>query len=174
MAADDDGGTVLRPAGVRLDGGGIAKGLAADLAAARLRDLPCFAVDCCGDLRIGGSAALPRRVVVEHPIRPGPAAELEVVAGAVATSGIGRRSWWRSARRPGHHLIDPAEGEPAYTGIVQVTAPEATAFEAEVLAKAALLSGPERALPVLRHGGMLVLDDGTVVRAPAHGLPIAA
>jgi len=34
-------------------------------------------------------------------------------------------------------------------------------LEAEVAAKAALLSGPEKGPAWLRHGGVLVLDDGT-------------
>ena len=62
---------------------------------------------------------------------------------------------------PAHHLIDPATGLPAYTGIVQASALAATALEAEALAKAALLSGPQDAAGWLRHGGLIVFDDGS-------------
>jgi FAD:protein FMN transferase len=58
-------------------------------------------------------------------------------------------------------VLDPATGLPAYTGIVQVSALAPTALEAEALAKAALLSGPRGAAGWLRHGGLIVFDDGS-------------
>jgi thiamine biosynthesis lipoprotein len=60
-----------------------------------------------------------------------------------------------------HHLLDPSTGEPAWTGLVGVTALGDTAVEAETLAKAALLAGPEGGREVLAElGGLLVHDDG--------------
>ena len=85
----------------------------------------------------------------------------ELEDAAVATSGIGRRSWLGVDGRPAHHLLDPATGRPAFTGIVQATALAPTAVEAEWRAKAAVLSGPERAADWLEHGGVVVLDDRT-------------
>ncbi len=79
--------------------------------------------------------------------------------GAVATSGIGRRSWLDPGGRPAHHLLDPATGRPAFTGVVQATALAPTAVEAEWRAKAAVLSGPQTARDWLPHGGVVVLDD---------------
>ena len=69
-------------------------------------------------------------------------------AAAIATSGIGQRSWLDADGRPAHHLLDPRTGRPAFTGIVQATALAPTAAEAETLAKAAVLSGPEHAAAV--------------------------
>ena len=77
------------------------------------------------------------------------------------TSGIGRHSWTTTGGRPAHHLLDPRTGRPAYTGVVQATALAPTATQAEVLAKAALLSGPGGARQWLTHGGVVVLDDGS-------------
>ena len=71
------------------------------------------------------------------------------------------RSWLTRDGRPAHHLLDPGTGRPAFTGVVQATALAPTATEAEILAKAALLSGPEGAQKWLRHGGVLVFEDGT-------------
>ena len=85
----------------------------------------------------------------------------ELTTAAAATSGIGRRSWLAPDGRPAHHLLDPATGRPAFTGVVQATALAPTAVEAEWRAKAAVLSGPERAADWLAHGGVVVLDDGT-------------
>jgi thiamine biosynthesis lipoprotein len=86
--------------------------------------------------------------------------------GGVATSGIGRRSWTAADGRPAHHLLDPATGLPAFTGVVQVTALAPTAIEAEVLSKAALLSGPDGAERWLPHGGVVVPDDGRFFVVP--------
>ena len=121
-----------RPPGLAIDSGGLAKGLFADLIAERMRG--SFAVDCGGDLRFGGA---PRRLEVTDPFGGSPLHVFEVRDGAVATSGIGRRSWLDARGRPAHHLLDPATGRPAFTGVVQATALAPTAVEAEWRAKAA-------------------------------------
>ena len=93
----------------------------------------------------------------------------EFERGAAATSGIDKRSWLGADGRPAHHLLDPATGMPAFTGIVQATALAPTGVEAELLSKAALLSGPARATQWLAHGGLVLYDDGSfdVVHATA-------
>lgn len=153
-------GTVGRPRGIRLDSGGIAKGMAADMVAERLSDQPPFAVDCAGDIRIGGTAGFPRRVVIEDPFDGGVLTALEIRAGGVATSGTLRRCWTSPNGNRAHHLIDPAIGRCAYTGVVQVTAIAPSALEAEVRAKAALLAGPQAARRWLHDGGVVVLESG--------------
>jgi FAD:protein FMN transferase len=153
---------IERPAGLRLDSGGVAKGLFADLAAETLSRCESFAVDCCGDLRIGSHAGISRIVRVDDPFERGILHEWERTATAAATSGIGRRAWVDAEGRPAHHLLNPATGRPAYTGVVQATALAPTAVDAELRAKAALLSGPTAGREWLRrHGGVLVFDDGS-------------
>jgi FAD:protein FMN transferase len=162
VAVDRRSNTVTRPPGVRIDPGGIAKGVFADELAALLGEFDAFAIDCAGDLRLGGSAGLARPVLLDSPFAGGePLHTFALAVGGVATSGIGRRAWLHDGR-PSHHLLDPATGRPAYTGIVQVTALAPTATEAEARSKAALLSGPEGAAAWLEtHGGLIVLDDGS-------------
>jgi len=167
VGADEDAGTVVRPRGVAIDSGGIAKGLLADLLAVKLAEHPAYAVDCCGDVRIGGSAGLERRVLVDDPFGGEPIHELQLREGAAATSGIGRRCWLDPSGRPAHHLLNPSSGEPAFTGIVQATALAGSALLAETRAKAALLSGPERAAAWLPEGGVLVYDNGEAEVVPA-------
>jgi thiamine biosynthesis lipoprotein len=153
-----DGWDVTRPAGVGFDSGGLAKGLFADLLAERLGGYRSFAVDCGGDLRFAG----PERVLEVADPFGGPALHaFELAESAVATSGIGRRSWLGPDGRSAHHLLDPASGMPAFTGVVQATALAPTAVEAEWRAKAAVLSGPAHAGGWLVHGGVVVLDDGS-------------
>jgi thiamine biosynthesis lipoprotein len=149
---------VHRPAGVAIDSGGLAKGLFADLLAERLAGHQSFAVDCGGDLRFAGP---PRALEVADPFGGPPLHTFELAESAVATSGIGRRSWLDARGRPAHHLLDPATGAPAFTGVVQATALAPTAVEAEWRAKAAVLSGPTGAAGWLPHGGVMVLDDGS-------------
>ena len=62
-------------------------------------------------------------------------------------------------------MLDPGTGAPAFTGLVAVTALAPNTVEAEALAKAALLRGPDEARTTLaRHGGITVADDGAVER----------
>ena len=161
VQGDDAGGRVVRPPGVRLDSGGIAKGMAADFVAPLFEDHASFAIDCAGDLRIGGSSGAPRSVSVDNPFGGEPLYEFQLAEGGVATSGIGRRSWRGRDGGFAHHLLDPSTGQPVHTGVLQATALAPSALEAEVRAKAALLAGPETGVRWLRHGGALVLDDGT-------------
>jgi thiamine biosynthesis lipoprotein len=160
LSVDVAAGVVRRPPGVRLDPGGIAKGVFADELASELAAHPAVVIDCAGDLRLGGSGAILRSVHVESPFDGAVIHTYELAAGGVATSGIGKRSWMLEGR-PAHHLLDPGTGRPAFTGIVQATALAPTGTEAEARSKAALLSGLDAAPQWLVHGGVVVLDDGT-------------
>jgi FAD:protein FMN transferase len=113
---------VARGSGIDL--GGIAKGWLAD----RLSEIlgPSCVVNLGGDLRVRG----------RWPIGMGEATLMLRDQGA-ATSSTRKRRWGRV-----HHLIDPRTGRPAQTGLEDVSVVAATAFEAEVVAKTALLLGP--------------------------------
>ena len=111
--------------GSGLDLGGIAKGWMAD----RLCDIlgtNCL-VNLGGDLRAVGS----------WPVRFG-GTTLMLRDQAAATSSVRQRRWGGV-----HHLIDPRTGLPCRTGLEEVSVVTATAIEAEVVAKTALLLGPE-------------------------------
>jgi thiamine biosynthesis lipoprotein len=164
----DRDGRVCRPPGATLDPGGLAKGMAADLAAARMPAGVRHAISCCGDLAVGGRE-WEIGVTGAHTDRE--VHRLRVRTGGIATSGIHARLW-PDADGYAHHLLDPATGRPAWTGLVAVTALAASALDAEILAKAALLSGARGARRGLRvHGGVLQHDDGTV--EVVGGLPAA-
>ena len=88
-------GRVTRPAGVRLDSGGLGKGLAADLAAALLPPGVRYAISVGGDLAVGGGAW---EVAVTGALSGEEAHRLRATGG-VATSGIHERLWRREDGR---------------------------------------------------------------------------
>ncbi len=156
---------IARPPGLRLDSGGIAKGLIADRVLARERERELAFCDCGGDVAVGGAGAArrPWEVAVRHPLTGEVAHRFRLARGGVASSGIARRLWLRPDGMPAHHLLDPATGEPAWTGLVSASAIGGSALEAEALAKAAYLGGPSGARAVLAaRGGLLVHEDGDV------------
>jgi FAD:protein FMN transferase len=175
ISVDGRAGTMHRPPGLRIDVGGIAKGVFADELARLLNGFDAYVLDCAGDLRVGGRAAVVRPVHIAGASGSERLHTFALARGAVATSGISRRSWMDRDGRMAHHLLDPRTGRPAFTGIVQASALAPTAAQAEVLAKAAILDGPARAVEWLCYGGVIVLDDGSYERLePAASARVAA
>jgi len=119
--------------GASLDLGGIAKGWLADRLAADLgRNV---LVNLCGDLYARGGGATGEG----WPVGFGGKTLLLMDLGA-ATSGTTKRAW-----EGGHHLIDPRTGLPAKTDLSEVSVLAATATDAEIYAKVALLLGASAA-----------------------------
>ncbi len=165
IEVDDEAGVIRRPAGLQIDNGGSGKGHAADLASELLEGFEHWAVDCGGDIRIGGELAAEREVEILDAFTGQPGDSITVRRGAVATSGLRSRIWRSADGSPAHHVLDPSTGEPAFTGLVSVSALAPTALEAETLAKTALLSGPAGARRILaRHGGITVDEQGNPER----------
>ena len=164
---------VRLPPGVALDLGGIAKGHAADRAvAALLADGAVGAlVNLGGDVRVAGVApdGDAWTVAVDDPHRPGrDLGVLRLADGAVATSSRTRRRWARGGRMF-HHLIDPATAAPASRGVDAAVVVAGHALWAEVLAKAALIAGPDDGAALIgRFGatGLLIRDGGEVAYLP--------
>ena len=135
---DAAGSTIELDPGVRLDLGGIAKGYAADRAAAILAAVgPCL-VDAGGDIALHGKAWPVGVETGQGTIT------LEFPGGGIATSGRDRRRWTRGGDEQ-HHLIDPSTGRPADGDLLRVTAVAESAAEAEVIAKTLFLAGAARA-----------------------------
>ena len=121
--------------GAGIDLGGIAKGWMADRLAETLGSHALANIG--GDLSAVGSVG---PAGDGWPVGLGGATVLLRNQGA-ATSSVRRRRWSEEL----HHLIDPRTGLPACTGLEEVSVVAATGVEAEVVAKAALLAGPELA-----------------------------
>jgi FAD:protein FMN transferase len=118
--------------GAGIDLGGIAKGWMADRLVETLG--PNALANIGGDLSTGGVGPAGEG----WPVGLGGSSVLLRNQGA-ATSSLRRRRWGEDL----HHLIDPRTGLPARTGLEEVSVVAATGVEAEVVAKAALLAGPE-------------------------------
>lgn len=129
--------TLTRP--LLLDLGGVAKGLAIDLAVRELRSSRNFAVDAGGDLYLGGCnhEGLPWSVGVRHPREAGAVIDVWAVTdAAVCTSGDYER-----AATQGHHLLDPRTGHSA-EALASATVLAPTAMLADAAATAAFVLGP--------------------------------
>jgi thiamine biosynthesis lipoprotein len=158
--------SLVRPASVHLDLGGIAKGWAADQAVQRLSCIGPALVNAGGDIAISGpqndGQAWP--VGVEDPFNNATHFEtLKLVRCGVATSGKDYHRWLKDGLWS-HHIIDPRTGLPAYTDILTVTVVAPTVLEAEAAAKAVLILGSQAGLEWLEAddglAGLLVLEDG--------------
>ena len=155
--------TIRLAAGVHLDLGGIGKGYAVDRAVDRLSKLgPCL-VNAGGDVAMRG-----RRWPVGVETANG-FVTLELVNGALATSGRDRRRWRRDGEER-HHLIDPATSRPSTSDLLRVTVVGTSAAEAEILAKSLFLAGEEQAADEAEREGIaavLVTADGRTVMTEA-------
>ena len=120
--------------GTGIDLGGLAKGWMADRIAERLGEN--VLVNLGGDLRARGRGP----AGAGWPVGLGGRTVLLDDHGA-ATSSVLRRRWGGGL----HHLIDPRTGRPSDTGLSEVSVVARTAIDAEVVAKAALIAGPELA-----------------------------
>jgi FAD:protein FMN transferase len=119
--------------GCGIDLGGVAKGWMADRLVEQLG--PNALANLGGDLVARGDG--PRGD--GWPVGLGGVTLMLRDQGA-ATTSTRRRSWGEV-----HHVIDPRTGLPARTGVEEVSVVAPTGFDAEVIAKTALLVGPDLA-----------------------------
>ncbi|MDQ2714290.1 MAG: FAD:protein FMN transferase [Chloroflexota bacterium] len=155
---------VTLPANIKLDFGGIAKGMAVDATLDQLRHqgISAALVNAGGDLAVLG---LPPGAEYWPISVPGRARywTLPLHQGAVATSGIARRHWWQGQTLR-HHLLDPHTGLPAESDLWSVTVVADRCEQAEVAAKVAFILGSSSGADFLRQhhiAGLLVREDGT-------------
>lgn len=119
--------------GTALDLGGLAKGWMADRLCEQLG--PNSVANIGGDLMAAGRGSDGRG----WPVAIAGVTVLLSDQGA-ATSSVLRRRWGDM-----HHLIDPRTGLPAQTGLAEVSVVAGTGVASEVMAKTALLMGPQLA-----------------------------
>ncbi len=153
---------------VEIGVGGVAKGLAVDLAieAIRKTGIESAIVNAGGDLRcVGTNLGAPWRVGIQDPDDPGSIlAVLAVSDAAVATSGDYQRYVVRDGVRY-HHILDPRTGRPARHSR-SATVVAQTAEQADAFATALFVLGPSDGIAMLDRmdgtEGMVVDLDGGV------------
>ncbi len=139
--------TLVVPAGMEIDLGGIGKEYAVDRVHGLLAAVSehAFLVNFGGDLRASGPRAggLPWRVGVDDPRAEGvPMRLVALERGALATSGDARRYLERDGIRYSH-ILDPLTGWPVVGAPRSVTVAAPTCTEAGMLATFAMLRGPD-------------------------------
>ncbi|MFA7324617.1 MAG: FAD:protein FMN transferase [Candidatus Nanopelagicales bacterium] len=163
---------VTLPNGVDFDPGGIGKGLGADhvsrfILAGRARGA---LVNLGGDLRCRGDHPEDGwQVTIENPLDPQGTLDefIRIKDGAIATSTPLKRNWAQGDGTRMHHLLSPGTRTPAEVEIASATVIAPSGWQAEMLAKALLLAGPQIGVPLLRKhraAGVVVTLDGSVVQ----------
>ncbi len=156
---DDRRRSIRLPHGVRLDPGGIGKGLAADLVAAELMRSGAAGalVNIGGDMVALGEPPDGDQWVVEidePTVCPVPLSTVRFRRGGLATSVTTRRRW-SSPDGDHHHLVDPATGDCTRTPTVLASALACEGWLAEITTKAHIVG---RVSPALASVPALVLD----------------
>lgn len=175
----DGAGHLIQPGGAYLDLSGIAKGYGVDRVAAFLieQGIPAFLIEVGGELRSHGRKpdGSAWRIAVERPLpddlggNAGPADAISkkdqdddtlvVVALdglAMATSGDYRHYFEQDARRYSH-TIDPRTGQPVQHRLASVTVLHEQCMQADALATALTVLGPEEGWAYALHHQLAVL-----------------
>ena len=140
-------------AGIRLDLGGIGKGLAADLVARELlaNGARSVCVSLGGDIHASGAPPESQGwpVPLLHPVTGVPQAFHLLAGGGLAMSTVALRRWRRGSQEL-HHIVDPRTGTSCRTDLVAVAVAASSTARAEALAKVALILGADAGAALLR------------------------
>lgn len=146
----------LKSPGMQINLGGIGKGFAIDQIAAHLQknDVDQFLIH-------GGKSTIltatntenttpePWRIAIEHPLRPGHRLlEIEILNGAIATSGSGKQFFHYKGKRIGH-VIDPRTGRPAGNAL-SMTIQTENATDADAYSTACFVQGLQATAQLVR------------------------
>ena len=157
--------------GSALDFGAVAKGYAAELCADQLED-----AGINGILALGGNIQTvgnkpdgsPWRVGITDPTDPARSVAVLTLTGsnAVVTSGGYQRYFEENGQRYSH-IMDPATGRSARTGLTSVTIVAKSGFLADGLSTALYVMGPDRAEAFWRNSDdfecVLITEDGEML-----------
>ena len=168
---------INRP-GLRLDLGAAAKGYAVDQAVAAMQELGVEAgvIEAGGDIRYWGEKpdGRPWLFGVQHPRAPEQYIAVEDFGpAAIATSGDYEQYFdWEGERY--HHLLDPKTGYPARASI-SATVWAATALDADILATAVFVLGPDQGLALVEglpdvEGFIFFERDGQLMHRASTGM----
>ena len=163
------GDGMILPAGMQLDLGAVGKGIACDRVSTYLHSQPQITGAV---VTVGGSVVTygekpdgsPWKVAVIHPREEGNYLGVLSLTGEqyVSTSGDYERYVMVDGVRY-HHILDPATGYPARSGLCSVTILCDSGMLADALSTACFVLGPERGMALAENYGaeaLFVREDG--------------
>lgn len=172
LEVDPQGGTArLTRSGMALDLGGIAKGYAAGQCVALLES---YGVESAL-LQLGGNITAmgtrydgrPWQVAVRDPRNTEDYLCVLSLQDVTASTSGGYERFFEWEGSTYHHILDPATGYPAQSGLLSVTVISRDATRNDALSTALFVMGEEAALELWRSDGafeaLLVCDDGRVL-----------
>lgn len=162
-----DGDRLALPEGVELDLGSVGKGWTGDWLTALFREagVSSAIMELGGNVQALGTKpdGAPWRVAVQAP-GGGYAGVLEIADKAVVTSG-GYQRYFEQDGETYIHIIDPATGRPARTGLASVTIVADSGLQGDGLSTALFVMGREKAEAFWRRNPefdfILLGEDGT-------------
>ena len=162
-------GTVTLPKGMEISFGAVAKGYAGDLLMELFssQGIESAIVTLGGNVQALGLKPDGSKwnVAVQDPFSDGTLGMLQVDDKAVVTSG-GYERYFEQDGETYWHIIDPATGRPANSGLVSVTIVCDSGVTADGLSTALFVMGLEEAIEYWKTNGgfdaVLVTDDGSV------------
>ena len=169
-----DDGTVTLPAGAMLDLGSVTKGYLGDRLCGMLRDagVESALLDLGGNVQaLGGKPdGSDWRVGVRDPKGEGLLGALSIRDRAVVTSGGYERYFVDDSGTLRWHIMDPATGYPADSGLISVTVVGPEGLVCDALSTALFVLGAEKAAALWRARGdfelLLVTDGGELLLTP--------
>ena len=164
--------TVTVPIGVQLDLGALAKGYASDKAAEILKQqgITSALINLGGNIMTIGSnpdSGSPWRIGIRNPFSLDEnIGVLEAADKAVVTSGSYERCFTAEGGQTYHHIIDPATGCPARSGLVSVTIVGDSGIMCDALSTALFVMGKDKAVEYHQKKGgfdmILVTEEGEI------------
>lgn len=175
LVLDQQNKTAGLKAGQSIDLGGIGKGYAGD----RFLDVFRQHGVTSAFTNIGGNVAAlgakpdgsPWRVGIRHPRAEGSLIGLvSVTDKAVVTSGDYQRYFMDSRGMRHHHILNPATGYPAESGLISVSVVADSSMDADALSTMVFVAGMERGLSLLKRfagAEAIVIDTNMTVHVTA-------
>ena len=149
LKLDEAAGTARLEKGSSVELGAVAKGYAGELVAAELksRGVRSALLDLGGNIETVGARedGTPWRVGLRNPFGGALLGTVEVADAAVVTSAIDQRFFTDAAGNRYWHILDPATGKPAASGLASATVVASSGGRADALSTALFVMGAERA-----------------------------
>ena len=149
LKLDEAAGTARLEKGSSVELGAVAKGYAGELVAAELKScgVRSALLDLGGNIEAVGMRedGTPWRVGLRNPFGGALLGTVEVADAAVVTSAIDQRFFTDEAGNRYWHILDPATGKPAASGLASATVVASSGGRADALSTALFVMGAERA-----------------------------